>query len=133
MTNGIIPDDVQQFLMQYIDSVAQLEALLLLRADARAEWPTAEVAGRLYVSEREAAPLLQRLHADGFLAAEGDSAPRYRYQPASPELAQMVDRLAEVYAKHLVPVTNLIHSKPQPKPKPRVQEFADAFKLRKEE
>ena len=40
----------------------------------------------------------------------------------------MLERLAEIYAKHLVPVTNLIHSKP----KPRIQEFADAFRLRKD-
>jgi hypothetical protein len=41
----------------------------------------------------------------------------------------MVDRLAELYSKYLIPVTHLIHSKPQT----RVREFADAFKLRKEE
>jgi Family of unknown function (DUF5985) len=26
----------------------------------------------------------------------------------------MIDRLAEAYSKHLVPITNLIHSKPNP-------------------
>jgi hypothetical protein len=41
----------------------------------------------------------------------------------------MGDLLADVYARYLVPVTNLIHAKP----KSRVQEFADAFKLRKDE
>jgi len=40
----------------------------------------------------------------------------------------MLERTAEAYAKHLVPVTNLIHSKP----KPRIQEFADAFRFRKD-
>lgn len=41
---------------------------------------------------------------------------------------QMVDFLAVIYAKHLGPITNLIHTKP----KNRVQEFADAFRLRKD-
>jgi len=41
----------------------------------------------------------------------------------------MVERVADVYARYLVPVTNLIHAKPQIK----VQKFADAFKLRKKE
>jgi hypothetical protein len=39
----------------------------------------------------------------------------------------MIARLADVYARHLIPVTNLIHSKPR-----RIREFADAFKLRKD-
>jgi len=41
----------------------------------------------------------------------------------------MVDRIADVYSKYLIPVTNLIHSKPENK----VQKFADAFNLRKKE
>jgi hypothetical protein len=40
-----------------------------------------------------------------------------------------VNQVAACYAKYLIPVTNLIHTKPRT----RVQEFADAFKLRKEE
>jgi hypothetical protein len=132
MTSGIIPDEVRQFLLRHIDSVAQLEALLLLRTEAGREWAAADVARRLYIGAQDAAPLLRQLHADGLLSAAGD-APLYRYAPASAELGALVTRLAEVYAKHLVPVTHLIHSKPQPKPKPKVQEFADAFKLRKDE
>jgi hypothetical protein len=34
MTDDPIPDDVKTFLLRYIDSIAQLEALLLLRANA---------------------------------------------------------------------------------------------------
>ena len=39
----------------------------------------------------------------------------------------MVVRLTKIYSQYLIPVTNLIHSKPQTK----VQKFADAFKLRR--
>jgi hypothetical protein len=39
----------------------------------------------------------------------------------------MVDRLAHTYSRHLIQVTNLIHTKPR-----RLREFADAFKIRKE-
>jgi hypothetical protein len=53
----------------------------------------------------------------------------YRYHPASSALAEMVDHVATLYAKYLIPVTHLIHTKPRT----RVQEFADAFKLRKED
>ncbi len=40
----------------------------------------------------------------------------------------MVDRLAESYVKHLVPITGLIHSKQGM----RLNEFPDAFDFRKE-
>ena len=63
----------------------------------------------------------------GFVSADAKDPSLYRYRPNSKELKVMLDRLAEIYARHLVPVTNLIHSKP----KSRIQEFADAFQLRK--
>ncbi len=51
----------------------------------------------------------------------------YRFDTSDPERFQLVARLSEVYRRHLIPITNLIHSKPR-----RIREFADAFKLRKD-
>ena len=123
-----IPEDVEEFIRRRIDSVAQLEALLMTRSAPQAEWSVAVLAKRLYVSEKQAADLMARLFTDGFLIKAGSSS-LYQYQPDSDELRQLVDRVAESYSKHLVPITNLIHSKPQT----RVREFADAFKLRRDE
>jgi hypothetical protein len=38
----------------------------------------------------------------------------------------VIGRVDEVYARQLIPMTNLIHNKPG-----RIREFADAFKIRK--
>lgn len=124
-----IPSDVKQFILTNIDSIAQLEALLLLRAAPTEKWAVVAVAKRLYITEQETAPLLTSLCERGLIAISDAESVQYTYQQTSPDLARMVDRLAEVYAKHLVPVTNLIHSKPRT----RIQEFADAFRLRKDE
>lgn len=129
MSADPIPEDVKKFILFKIDSIAQMEALLLLRENAQEKWDTATVARRLYISEQETADVLAQLWSQGFLAVNSGAPPLYQYSPTSPELGQMVDRMAEVYARHLVPVTNLIHSKPRT----RIQEFADAFKLRKDE
>jgi predicted ArsR family transcriptional regulator len=129
MVSHPIPDDVRQFILDKIDSVAQLEALLLLRANPSDDWDAAEVAKRLYVDEEQARTVLARLLEEKLLAASTAEPPRFHYQPVSSELREMVNRIAEVYSKHLVPVTNLIHSKPRS----RVQEFADAFKFRKDD
>ncbi|HZS03243.1 MAG TPA: hypothetical protein VFD58_00075 [Blastocatellia bacterium] len=129
MTDELIPEDVRQFILRNIDSVAQLEALLLLRGSPQSGWCARTAAEQLYIGEQEAAPLLGRLCEQGFVTASSGEPARYQYQPDPAELAGMVDRVAEVYAKHLAPVTNLIHARPRS----RIQEFADAFKLRKDE
>ena len=124
----VIPDDVRRFLLKRIESVAHLEALLLFRDNPNMEWSQPAVAARLYLDPEDVAPILARLCADGFIMrAESPEAP-YRYRPSSSELGALADRVAAEYAKHLVPITKLIHDKPRL----RVQEFADAFKLRKD-
>ena len=124
----LIPEDVAQFIIEKIDSVAQLEALLLLRDNPQQQWDVAAVSKRLYIDDEQAGKVLARLQEEKLLVSEPSEPFFYRYNPGSSELSQMVDRVAKFYSKHLVPVTNLIHSKP----KSRVQEFADAFKFRKD-
>lgn len=127
MGESLIPDEVRVFLLQHIDSIAQLEALLLLRADAACTWSAEMMAKRLYITVEETAAVLEHLAAHGFAVTPPDLPDRYHYHPVSSDAAHMVDRVADLYAKYLIPVTHLIHSKPRS----RVQEFADAFKLRK--
>jgi hypothetical protein len=128
VSETVIPENVEQFILKTIDSVAQLEGLLLLRRESN-DWTDEELAKRLYITTKEAAAVLSRLCAAGFVRARSTNPRAYRYEPSSAEIAGMVDLLADVYARYLVPVTKLIHSKR----KSRVQEFADAFKLRKDE
>jgi Mn-dependent DtxR family transcriptional regulator len=122
MTDDVVASDIRDFLLAHIDSIAQLEALLLLRANPSEPWDAARAARRLYVSERESHEALARLYADGLLSqSEGG----FRYTGVAAETARMVDRLAEAYAAHLIPITNIIHQKPG-----RIREFADAFKFK---
>jgi hypothetical protein len=124
MADEIIAGDLREFIGRYIDSIGQLEALLLLRAHPHEAWDGSRTAARLYASEAEVAEILGRLCADGLLSCNDAM---YRFEPATPELRNMVDRLATAYARHLIPVTNMIHAKPR-----RIREFADAFKFRKD-
>lgn len=121
MPNEPVPDDVRDLILRHIDSVAQLEALLLLRAHPADSWPAGSIASRLYAPEGEIVRALARLCADGFLIREQET---YRYE-CSAEKREGVDRLAEAYSRHLIPVTNLIHAKPR-----NIRQFSDAFKFR---
>ena len=128
MTDDPIPGDIKAFLLRHIDSIAQLEALLLLRDTAELAWSADTLAKRLYIPVQETAEILALLCADGFLATKGGEPLLYQYHCMSRAQAHMVDHVAELYARYLIPVTHLIHAKPRTK----VQAFADAFRLRKE-
>jgi len=128
MGDDLLPDDVKAFLLHHIDSIAHLEALLLLRANTELTWSAETLAQRLYIPAQETAAILARLCADGFLAAHGSAPLLYQYHCPSRDQAHMVDQVARLYTKYLIPVTHFIHAKPRT----RVQAFADAFKLRKD-
>lgn len=124
MPDSPIPLDLQNFIARHIDSIAQIEALLLLRRHKPQEWSVEDAAKRLYVSVHETAEILDNLCDDGLLEC-GDG--RFRFVCQTSATEQLVDRLAEAYADNLIAVTNIIHAKPR-----RIREFANAFKLRKD-
>ena len=92
MGEVLIPDDVRAFLLQHLDSIAQLEALLLLRADPTCTWSAETLAKRLYITAQEAAVVLACLAAGHFLTMPPDVPGSYQYHPASGELAAIVDK-----------------------------------------
>jgi hypothetical protein len=127
MEEETIPADIGQFILQNLDSIAQLEGLLLLRANPSVSWNARMISSRLYISENEAAGVLAELTTRGFLKKDFEPI-SFTYIPVSKETAKMTDRLAQLYACCLVPVTKLIHSKSSSK----IQQFADAFRMRKD-
>lgn len=127
MTDHQLPADLRRFILTSIPSVPYLEAVLLLRAEPDKEWDASQLARRLYVPERTGAELLELLRSSGVGAPLGASTSALRYAPAA-ELAELLDRLAQAYATNLVTVTDLVHSRIDR----RAQQFADAFRFRKE-
>ena len=123
-----ISNDVKRFILLAIPSVPYLEAMLLLRSDPMHVWDHKRLALRLYTNEKAAAGLLAQLHAAGVLMLLNQEPLTYRYQPQSDDLKNMIDGLADTYARHLVEVTNLIHAKTNK----MAHKFADAFIWRKD-
>lgn len=127
MAQPAIPEDIRRFVLTSIPSVPHLEALLLLRGTP-GPWTTAAVAERLYLGEKPASGLLDDLCQSGMASVSDQATPLYRYQPVSELLRTTIDSLADFYARHLVEVTHLIHSRHDRK----AHQFADAFKWRKD-
>jgi hypothetical protein len=121
------PAQVKQFITDRIDSVAELELLLLMRSNSEKSWTPQEACARLYASADAISLLLRGLKNKRMLATTlNDQA--FVYQPDSPEMARLIDELAELYRDRRVAVITAVYSKPTDK----IQSFADSFRLRKD-
>jgi hypothetical protein len=122
-----IPAHVRRFLEENIDTVPQLETLLMMYEKPDHGWPIADVALRNYIDESRATDTLNALQRRGLVIAQ-ESPPRFRFSPASDEVRALVAELAVCYQRKLSAVTELIHAKPSAS----VKEFARAFDLKKD-
>jgi len=118
-----MPEEVRDLIVRHIDSVTQLETLLFLHARSNEQWDAASVAKRLFAPLPDMAAALATLAVDGFLVSERG---QYRYAGRH-DRDTAVDALAEAYAHHLIPITNLVHSKAR-----HIRTSSDTFKLRKD-
>jgi hypothetical protein len=125
--NEDFPADIKQFIADHIDSVAQIELLLLLRSDPAKVW-TPEDAGKALYSAADVTGLQMADLQLKRLLAPGPTDSTYVYRPESAELARLVDKLAEMYRERRVAVITAVYTKPIDK----IRSFADAFRLRKE-
>ena len=107
MATRYVPDDVRDFILKHIASVAQIEALLLIWSNPEERWGLRQIAARIYASDTETESALAGLCTDGLLVCEGGV---FELR-TSAENAEMIQRLQEVYARYLVAVTDVIHNK----------------------
>ncbi|MGI8905897.1 MAG: MarR family transcriptional regulator [Candidatus Sumerlaeaceae bacterium] len=124
----VLPPEVREFALRYLDSVAQLEALLLMRREPAVTWTVPELAKRLYIDQAGATGILEILQKRQLVTftREQSGTPTYKYAPAAQELEQLVVATEAAYSQYLIPLTQLLHSKPST----AAHHFADAFRFR---
>jgi hypothetical protein len=122
-----IPPRVRQLIIDHIDSVMQLEVLLLIAAQPQRAWSAKDLADLLRIDPAWVDSQLRAMAAGGLVAQQPDPA-AFRFEPRSAELSQAVDELAKTYADRRVTVIGLIFAKPLDK----IRSFADAFRIRKD-
>ncbi len=123
-----IPDSVLQFIAERIDSVPQLEALLLLCESPQRSWTEEEVAARIYVSRVAAAQILQALQRQNLVTPAAAQSPQYQYNPQWDPTGQVMPEVTAAYRRHLVQLATFIHSRAST----AVREFARAFDFKKD-
>lgn len=123
MESADLPDDIARVLDR-IDSVPHLEALLQINESAPRGLTDAEIATRIYVTTGAALQILQDLQRRGFvIPVPGSGAYQLDPTDGNPE---MVARLAETYRKNVYHLASLIHSRASR----AVREFAKAFDMK---
>ena len=122
------PAEIEQFIAQHIESLAQLELLLLLRHESGRGWTCQELSKQLYVTPDVCASIVQDLERRGFISRDPANNDLYWYRSAGAETDQLIDQLAGLYQQRRVAVITQIYSRPVK----NVQTFADAFRLRRE-
>jgi hypothetical protein len=118
---------VDQFVLDEIDSVPHLEALLLLWSHQPKEWSSGEMGKSLYVDAAFAERVLKDL-AQRKLAVGQTEPDRYSYNAGSEERNKLVGSLDAIYRREIVRISRMIHAKGSL----AVREFAKAFRFTKD-
>ena len=120
--------DAYEFILQFIDSVPHLEALVLLWNSRPVGWTCEELASRLYIPPEKVNELLRDLVRLQFIAELPTSPRKYTYFAYSEDQNDMMRQVDAAYRRDLVRISTMIHSKASP----AVREFARAFRFKKE-
>lgn len=125
MSQSDLPDDVRRFVAEHVDTVEQLEVLLLMHARPAEVWTRERLSDELRTSPMSAAMRLERLCATG-LCEEAEGGIRLR--PPDADVERAIRLLATAYRERRVSLITLIYTRPPA----GVRAFADAFRLRKD-
>jgi hypothetical protein len=122
-----IPAAVLRFVEESIDTVPQLETLLMMSAAPHRDWRVEDVAAHNYITGQRAEETLGALHRRGLVSFDPPSS-SFRYSPATEQVRELVNEVAAYYRRNLSRIATLIHAKPSA----AVMEFARAFELKKD-
>lgn len=119
-----ISQELKTFIKEQIQSVFNLEVLLLLHREHSRSFTSEEIANELGI-EIDVVQHLSDLISANLLVTTSAGISKYYYAPGNRELASLVDQLAVAYSKKRVPILSLILAEHPDK----IRGFAEAFRL----
>jgi predicted transcriptional regulator len=119
---------VDRFILEQIDSVPHLEALLLLFNNQPKAWSAEDMARSLYVRSETASKILDSLVQRRLIALSPQTPTDYVYSPEDDEKNKLMESVDAVYRKEVIRISSLIHSKAPA----GVRDFARAFRIKKD-
>jgi predicted ArsR family transcriptional regulator len=119
---------VDRFIIEQIDSVPHLEALLLLFNNQPKTWSADEMGGALYLRNDAASKILEGLVQRGLIAVDSKRPDVFFYNADSEYQNRLIEAVDAVYRKEVFRISSLIHSKGSA----GVRDFARAFRIKKD-
>jgi hypothetical protein len=122
-----VTPEAEEFIERAVDTIHQLEILMLLRRSPDRFWRVDEVAAELRMSLVTVVSSMSGLRTNGLLARESTDPDAYRYEPRTIALHAGVESVAAAYETDPLPVVKAVLGKP-----PRaLRTFSDAFLFRR--
>jgi hypothetical protein len=133
MTETGISSELKALLRERIHSYEQLELVLLVRQSPSQAWSLEPIAKRLKMPEAAALEAVDDLRNGGLLEIVLDGHRRaYRYRPATPELARLIDELAHAFEEERLALVRLMNQYAVERVRTAAMRmFADSFILGK--
>ena len=131
MTQRTLPAEVRLLIQGSVPTLEALDLLVLLVREAPRPWSLPELLERLRpsgVREAQIREYLATFRSQGLLA--DDSSEAYLYRPASDPVARAVAALITAYNERPVTLIRTVYEIADAR---RIQAFADAFKIKKDE
>lgn len=118
---------MRRFIVRHIQTLEQLEILVLLLESTPRTWTDQAIAASLRTNPDSARTRLSRLVGDGLVAVSADSAPKYVYKPRTDVLDREARALLSCYRERRVAVITEIFAPTAQ----RATLFADAFRIKR--
>lgn len=125
MTADELPPSVRRFLARCVDSVEQLEIVLLLQRHPNRSWNAMEVGDALALDHRIVERQLEILGGRDLLDVRLGAEIRYRFRPGSPDVAADARQVADAYRTSRGSVLAFVTARRRR----ALLDFSDAFRL----
>jgi hypothetical protein len=128
-----LPEEVQRFLREHIESFEQLEIVLLLRSRPDQALSSTAISAELRLPETIVDETLHTLSGRELVArAPGVDGPLFTYSPETPTLAELVSAVAQLNQDRRLDVMRVMTANSIDRLRAKaVSTFADAFLLRR--
>ncbi|HKT88895.1 MAG TPA: hypothetical protein VJQ59_10690 [Candidatus Sulfotelmatobacter sp.] len=119
---------VDQFIIEQIDTVPHLEALLLVWNRRPKVWSISEMASALYVPKDLAGRVLRDLAQRGLLQETPPDTGQFAYHSATPDQDNLISHVDTTYRHELIRISRMLHAKAPSS----LRDFARAFRFTRE-
>lgn len=128
VSEKVFSEELERFIAAEINSLEQLEILLLLSGNPHKWWTATGVYEVIKSSVQSVQDRLNEMTERGIFRKEVENEVRYQFGPTNDSLWKITSELRDAYKERSVKVVQAIYNKPPD----AVQEFARAFRLRKD-